>query len=427
MSVGLQIEVNSWDALADEAVFVIISGATPGEKISVHSILKLAEDDVWESQLAFQADEHGRVELATATAVEGPYSDPHPMGFLWAMSHTQIPVALPKPCLKLAPPQHIEMVATGEYGQRVELTLTRQFMAEGVRRSEIRENGLVGTLFQPEGDGPHPVVVCFGGSEGGLNEARAALYAAHGFSALVLAYFGVEPLPAGLREVPLEYFKRAFDYLVGSGVCRPGEIAVEGGSYGGQLALLLAATFPEVACAISYVGSGLVTASVDVEGETETASAFTLGGKPLPYVELSLEPIDWAVPDIALAPGYLACLEDEDKARAATIAVENARGPILMLSAGDDQMWPSQPFSEVAAARLRDNNFPYYFEHVCYKDAGHVAMAAPYCPSNVESQLHPVIGLNFAFGGTALGNLRASEDAWRRALALLCRTFSVVA
>lgn len=425
MNVGLQVEVNNQNALVDEVVFISITGAKPGEKISVHSTLKIAEDDVWESQLVFQADEKGQVQFATATPVEGPYSDPHPMGFLWAMSHTQIPGELPKPCLKPAPPQHIEITANGENTQQGELCLTRHYVADGVRRSEIRDSGLVGTLFQPAGDGPHPVVVCFGGSEGGLSEARAALYAAHGFSALALAYFGVDPLPAGLREVPLEYFKQAFDYLVDKKVCRPGEIAVEGGSYGGQLALLLAATFPEVGCAISYVGSGLVTASVDVEGETETTSAFTLHGKPLPYVELSLDPIDWTVPEIALAPGYLACLDDEEKARAATIAVENARGPILMLSAADDQMWPSEAFSEVAAIRLRDNNFRHYFEHVCYQNAGHVAMAAPYCPSNIESQLHPVIGLNFAFGGTALGNLRASEDAWRRALELLRSTFLV--
>ncbi len=424
MSVGLCIETCGQDVLADEVVNIAVSGANSGEKISVHSTLKIAEDDVWESHLIFQADKQGRVEFATATPLEGPYSDPHPMGFLWAMSHTQIPVELPKPCLKPASPQHIAITASGENGQRGELSLTRHYVADGVRRTEVRDNGLVGTLFQPAGDGPHPVVVSFGGSEGGLSEVRAALYAAHGFSSLALAYFGVDPLPAGLREVPLEYFKGAFDYLVDEGICKPGEIAVEGGSYGGQLALLLAATFSEVGCAISYVGSGLVTASVDVEGETETTSAFTLHGKPLPYVELSLDPIDWAAPEIALAPGYLACLEDEQKTRAATITVEKSRGPILMLSAADDQMWPSRAFSEVAAARLQAANFPHYFEHVCYENAGHVAMAAPYCPSNIESQLHPVIGLNFAFGGTALGNLRASEDAWRRVLELLRSTFS---
>ena len=301
--------------------------------------------------------------------------------------------------------------------------MSRRYIGDGVRRREIREQGLVATLFEPEGSRPNPVVVCLSGSEGGLNENRAALFAAHGYSALALAYFGVEHLPAGAREVPLEYFKTAFDYLMDQGICSPGSIAVDGASYGGQLSLLLGATFPEVGCVIAQVPSGLVHSSVNAVGDSTVTSSWTFGGEPLPYVTFRPEHVDWKADEIALTPGYLACFEYEEEVKAATIPVEKTCGPILMLSVEDDRMWPSRQLAEVSEARLRENDFPYDFEHVCYEEAGHIAVLTPYVPIYLPAQVHPVIGLMFAFGGNRLANQKASEDAWRRSLELLNKTF----
>jgi len=423
MANQLRIEIDLEDALADEPAYVTIAGAKPAERIMLHSRLVMSQGDIWESELRFVADEDGRVELATSSPIEGPYSEPHPMGFVWAMSQTKAAELAPKPALRSAPPLKIEMEALGEEGQRAARTLSRRYIADGVSRREIREEGLIATLFEPEGSRPNPVVVCLSGSEGGLNENRAALFAAHGYSALALAYFGVDPLPAGAREVPLEYFKTAFDYLVDQGICLPGSIAVDGASYGGQLSLLLGATFPEVSCVIAQVPSGLVHSSVNAVGDSTVTSSWTRGGEPLPYVLFRPERVDWTADEIALTPGYLACFEFEEEVKAATISVENTCGPILMLSVEDDQMWPSKEFAEVSEARLREHDFPHEFEHVCYKDAGHIAVLTPFVPIYLPAQVHPVIGRMFAFGGNLLANQEASEDAWRRTLERLNTTF----
>ncbi|RLE19905.1 MAG: palmitoyl-CoA hydrolase, partial [Actinobacteria bacterium] len=341
MTSTLRIDADHADAMADEQVRLTISGARPSGQIALHSRLSMGDGDLWESELVFEADEHGQVDLASAAPISGPYTDPHPMGFLWSMSQTKIPDHTPKPELSLAPPIRVDVGVRGDEGGHAELTLTRRYLAEGVTRTEVRDRGLIGTLFEPNVARPNPVVISLGGSEGGLNEPRAALLASHGFSSLALAYFGVGHLPPGLREVPLEYFQTAFDYLTTEGICDPGSIAIEGGSYGGELVLLLAARFPEVRCTIAHAPSGVLHSSVDVEGTTEATSAWSIDGRPLPFVQFGADAVDWTKPVISLAPGYRACLEHADDLGAATIEVENAVGPILMLSGADDQMWAS--------------------------------------------------------------------------------------
>lgn len=50
-------------------------------------------------------------------------------------------------------------------------------------------------------------------------------------------------------------------------------------------------------------------------------------------------------------------LENGDEFAAAIIPVENISGPILLLSAKDDALWPSKYMSEKIVSRLTENNF----------------------------------------------------------------------
>ena len=110
-----------------------------------------------------------------------------------------------------------------------------------------RRDGLVGVLFTPRVRTRRPAVLVFGGSEGGNGMIdAAAVLAAHGYPTLALAYFGDPGLPSQLVNVPLEYFARAVRVLRRVPEVDPARIAVMGASRGGELALLLAATFPHL-------------------------------------------------------------------------------------------------------------------------------------------------------------------------------------
>ncbi|KAK7916066.1 hypothetical protein WMY93_011827 [Mugilogobius chulae] len=84
------------------------------------------------------------------------------------------------------------------------VSIERWYTAPGVRRIEIRQDGLVGTLFLPPGPGPFPAMLDLWGMGGGLVEYRSALMASRGYASFALAYFGHKDLPGPLTRSMLD-------------------------------------------------------------------------------------------------------------------------------------------------------------------------------------------------------------------------------
>ena len=61
---------------------------------------------------------------------------------------------------------------------------------------QVENNGFLGTLFLPPGEGPFPAVInMYGGiNRGGVIEDKAAMYASRGLASLALAYFALPGL-----------------------------------------------------------------------------------------------------------------------------------------------------------------------------------------------------------------------------------------
>ena len=68
-----------------------------------------------------------------------------------------------------------------------------------------KDEGFVGTLFLPNGEGPFPAVInMYGGIyRGTVVEDRSAMLASRGIASLALAYFGVPGLPKSYIELVL--------------------------------------------------------------------------------------------------------------------------------------------------------------------------------------------------------------------------------
>jgi dienelactone hydrolase len=255
------------------------------------------------------------------------------------------------------------------------------------------------------------------GSGGGLNEHRAALIAARGYAALALAYFNYEDLPKVLIEIPLEYFETAIHWLQARPTIDADRIAVMGGSRGGELSLLLGATFPAVKAVVAYVPSGYLWAGIGTPDDNGKG-AWTHHGKTLPHIPqaeaLRVKPptgeSNFDAPT-SLTPIFLASLAALPETSAVTIPVEKINGAVLLISGDDDQMSPSTPMSETVIERLREHNFPHPFQHLRYPDAGHLILT-PYIPTTITATGHPLRKSYFAYGGTPQGGAFANADSW---------------
>lgn len=63
------------------------------------------------------------------------------------------------------------------------------------------------------GDGPFPAVLDLYVLGGGLSEKRASLLATRGFVVLTIVAHGYDDMPKNIREVHLDYFEEAIQFL----------------------------------------------------------------------------------------------------------------------------------------------------------------------------------------------------------------------
>jgi dienelactone hydrolase len=247
------------------------------------------------------------------------------------------------------------------------------------------------------------------------------LLARHGYAALALAYFGIEHLRRSLCLVPLEYFHRAIAWMSAHPEVAGDRIAVVGDSRGAELALLLGATFPEVAAVVGFMPGAVVTFGIGRSPLCWFRSSWSLAGRPVAFVPARLTAR--VLREIAsrrpmeIRVFYDAALENADAVAAATIPVERIRGPVMLLSGADDRMWPSSRLAEMAIERLDAHHHPYPCTHVRYAGCGHF-LPLPHFPAATSTQ-HPQVRRAVLLGGTRQANARASVDAWSRLLAFL--------
>jgi dienelactone hydrolase len=392
-----RFEITPASVLIDERFRVALEGLNPGQEVTIRMD---GNDGVWHSTISVRSDDRGRVELAD------------PMKLVWSATGD-------RPAAGVRQPTSPAWTFTAETGGRVIATQTilRRAVAENVRVVPLRERGLVGVMYYPPGAGPHPAMIVLPGSQGGLPGpgAHAGGLASHGYAVLALAYFNADGLPPLLQKIPLEYFATAVEWLKSQPSVDHARIGVLGTSRGGELALLLGATYPSsFRVVVANVPSSVVWPGL---GDNSEAPAWTLNGKAVPSV-----PSRFTSADLALSgrDRFLRRLNDTAAVARAEIAVERIDAPLLLFSGKDDQLWPSDIFAERVVRRLEAHQFKHPVEHYSYEHAGH-QMTRPFVPtSDVRTvRIHPISKRPNVMGGTPEGQARANEDSWEKLLIFL--------
>lgn len=281
-------------------------------------------------------------------------------------------------------------IASGLYA------LTRETAPQ---RIDIRQAGLVGTLFLPPNASAMPAVVSLTGAGGGFFEPPAEALARAGFAALALATHNVEGRPSTMRLLPVEYVLDAVQWL--RRWVRPGrnKVVLRGWSRGGELALLAASLSPSVNGVVAYAARTYVGQEQNKPNNFDdptAAAAFTWQGKPL-----AGEPLPEAMRFNRTNP----CLEDLHG-----IAVERIAGPIMLVTGSADTglAGTTPDFSaDQAMRRLELFKSPWQRVHNHYPDAGHDIAGPPPYTGQAEG------------GGTVEGNTAAVAASWPSAIGFL--------
>jgi fermentation-respiration switch protein FrsA (DUF1100 family) len=229
-----------------------------------------------------------------------------------------------------------------------------------------------------------------------------------------------------ISNTPLEYFKKGMDWIRRR--VRPAHdfVALSGQSRGGELVLLLGATFPgSVSAVVAYVPGAVVHSGQNAADPKvgREGPAWLLCGKPIPHVWennpcATWKPFDEGPPPHRHERAVMTALQDADAVARARIRVEKIQGPVLCLSGTDDGSWPSSLYSKMVCDALHAAHHPYPVKWLDFKDAGH-SILFPYVPTTQLVYTHPVSGMVSTGGGEPSANAIADEQSWAGVLEFL--------
>jgi dienelactone hydrolase len=295
---------------------------------------------------------------------------------------------------------------------------------------DIDEPGLVGLLACPTGPGPFPTVIAFGGSSGGLGPSAgwAPALASHGIATLSIAYFAAQGLPAELIRIEVEVVERAARWVRDQELATGDVVAAMGISRGSELALLASVLVDGVGPVVAFSPSGIAWSGLGARGPVD-APAWTFRGDALPYASAAapapefVQPSGPEQPPLELRPLFENTLADPTLWRDAEIPIEQANGPILLVSGEADAMWPSTTMANMIQHRAAERDFQHDVVHLHYPNAGHTGPGVP--DSDAETEIrHPLTGATYALGGTAHGNATARHDSWPHVVSFLTNTLT---
>jgi dienelactone hydrolase len=405
---GPRIEIASRNVMIDRKPDILLRGFKPHARVTITTKTTDDAGRHWQGVVPYTLNPQGCLEVASAESNGKNFDEIDP----WEIFDSMRPIDEPNEPIPLFAkntinPLRIEILVRAADGDSARASLRLHVYNErNTIREEVRDGPLRGTLFCPIGDGPFPVIICLGGSEGGFTEPRPALLASHGIATFSVAYFGEKPLNEELSLVPLEFFDRAVAWLETYPAVDTNRMGIYGYSKGAELALLLASRTERVRAVAAYSPSSVVWQGTKTGAPKSswTAEQVALPFMPMHFSGMNLLKI-MSGRSIAFREAYEQGMEkNPEKMGKSRIPVENIHGPVFLVSGTDDAVWPSSRMADAITASLKAAGKP--VTHLKYPGAGHLTtLPGLPAPEIVETRV---------FGGTSFKSSLALEDAWQK-------------
>lgn len=424
--------------LLNEIIDLSLHNLLPKQAVSIKVSCIDWFGNEWRSNATFIANDQGLINPAKQAPVEGSYQNVEPMGLFWSM----LPVNSQAPhFFMLGDDLSTKVRYTTGDKLLFEKIFTRTVRSPDVVATDFKQKSLTGKLYHYSDGRRAPGIIVVSGSNGGVPTIYAQLLAAQGYTVLALGYFGADGLPEQLANIDLNSFEIAINWLRKSDYVFGNKITLVGNSRGGELVLLLATIFQkDIQAVVSYVPSSVAYGAFP----QITQPAWNYNGQSIPAVLSGLTNAQTESEDLAQAVNakliphrqntitdpyiisdlFLAKMNtNKIEYEKATIPIEKISCPVLILSGEDDKIWPSSVYAKQIIKRAYEYEKQSNFTWINFDHAGHDFML-PNLPSADLAIYHPVGGFWCRFGGTMLGNARASQESWQHVIRFLKNSFN---
>lgn len=220
----------------------------------------------------------------------------------------------------------------------------------------------------PDGEGPFPVVIILGGSEGGDGGSRSSAprFIEQGYAVLGLPYYSpgylptdrqLPDLPEAFDSIPLEKLAIARDWLSDRDDVDADDIGLYGVSKGAEFVLAGASRIDGFAAVVAIVPSDVIWEGWGPNAVAGEVSSFSWEGEALPFVPylgMEEEFKKYAIPGATVrlrTPQDAGRRANPDRVPAARIRVEDIDEPVLVAGGDADDVWNSGAMAQNIAER----------------------------------------------------------------------------
>lgn len=217
-----------------------------------------------------------------------------------------------------------------------------------------------------------PLVVAFGGSQGGNTwtekywSGMRNTFLDQGYAVLSIGYANTENTPEIIDRISLNAIYDTIRQVSQHPKIDSERIALLGSSKGGELVLNLASRYDDIDAVVA-----LVPSHVTFPGYTITAntSSWMYNDKEVEFIHIPFLKYIWKILTIRDVSQVAREILEEGKTsnEHAEIKVEQINSPILLLSAKNDEAWPSGYMSNQVVNRLEENQFEHHYEHFMFQ------------------------------------------------------------
>jgi hypothetical protein len=139
------LQITPADSLMDEPLSIRISALKPNQPVIIRATTQDANGKLWQSFAGFFSDRNGAVNLTKQSPTHGTYSGINPIGLIQSMNVADADYNRIRFATKRVEP--ISFKFSLEIDGKVidSIEIKRNFIAQNVKMSDVRENGLVGT------------------------------------------------------------------------------------------------------------------------------------------------------------------------------------------------------------------------------------------------------------------------------------------